>query len=192
MKLFHIILSLAVLVTMVGEVRAQGKKKAPADQEIYVNLGASKYVSLGGSVKRVSVGSPIADVDAFPPDRLLIPANASVTPASRCGRTAGASTWCRSPWVFRDAIANLLRRAFHRSRISASMALGRLSCAVRLGRRFRRCRARRADRARVCLPAPTTRRQRRQSLTCRVSNDQQVQLRIPSPRFRGPRSKRSA
>ena len=45
---------------------------ARADTQIYVDLGGSKYVSLGGTVTRVSVGSNIAEVDAFPPDQILI------------------------------------------------------------------------------------------------------------------------
>jgi len=104
----RIALSFVVLCAMVGLASAQKKKKEDNDG-YYVDLGASKYVSLGGTVKRVSVGSPIADVDAFPPDQLLITGkrlgHTSVTVWKDGGRVEVVPITVGVP---RDAIAGLL------------------------------------------------------------------------------------
>src|SRR5262245_5262505 len=107
----HILLSVVVLCTMTVASHAQPKKKAAATgpETYYVDLGASKYVSLGGTVKRVSVGSQIAEVDAFPPDQLLITGkrlgHTSVTVWKEGGRVDVLPITVGVP---RDAIADLL------------------------------------------------------------------------------------
>jgi pilus assembly protein CpaC len=173
---------IAVVVCASAIADAQPKaaaKKKPEPETYYVDLGASKYVSLGGTVRRVSVGSPIADVDAFPPDQILIT-------GKRLGHTS-VTVWKDgrvdvlpiTVGVPRDAIASLLATAIPSLRDLTVDGAG--TAVVLSGQVGDVADVERAEKiVRGFLPAGTNNTESAPTIVnlLRVANDQQVQLEV--------------
>ena len=174
------VLAVAFLCMIAGSAFAQKKKASNDPDAIYVDLGASKYVSLGGSVKRVSVGSQIADVDAFPPDQILITGkrlgHTSVTVWKDNGKVDVVPITVGVP---RDAIATLLASAIPSLKDLTVDGAG--TAVVLSGWVGDVADVERAEKiVRGFLPAGTSSTEAQPTIVnlLRVANDQQVQLEV--------------
>ena len=177
-----VVAAIALLCAIVAPLSAQpkGAKKKTEPETYYVDLGASKYVSVGGSVKRVSVGSAIAEVDAFPPDQLLITGkklgHTSITVWRDSGRVDVLPVTVGVP---RDAIASLLNAAI--PSLNNLTVDGAGTSVVLSGTVGDSADVERADKiVRGFLPAGTGQNEQQATIVnlLRVANDQQVQLEV--------------